>query len=171
MKKLLAVILAGLIISWFISGCSTSPVYMIAARATSENDVSTIALPELSGREDIITLARETGESLGYKIAGVSTEKMISMTMSSDSAVKKLLLPGGTRTMIIVMAPFKEAADNYKEKCPPELFNENTYREHLAVKIFLRHTGYWGAGSKEEGAKLLEQFKESLLAKANATRK
>ena len=171
MKKLLAVSLAGLVISWFISACSTSPVYMIAAKATSGNDDLTISLPELSGRKDIITLARETGESLGYNINGGSTEKMISMTMSSDSAVKKLLLPGGTKTMIIVMTSFQEGADNYKEKCPPELFNENTYHEYLAVRIYLRHTGYWGAGSREEGAKLLEQFKESLLAKANATRK
>jgi hypothetical protein len=173
MKRFLIMLL---IILSFVSGCSLSPAYIVAGRVTGGHDKIVISLPELADRNDIIKISKETGESFGFNIIKIygndgNIEQGIVMKISSESPLKKFILPVGTDTNIAVYKPSQRLAENYKQKCPAELFDENTYRQHRAVLIYLEHSGLWGTGGKEEATKLLEQFKDKLLAKASAASK
>ncbi len=163
-----------LILIAFMHACSLSPAYLIAGRVTGDQDKIVISVPELGDRPDVIKIARETGESFGYEIIKEihhegSIEQGVLMRISSESALKKFMLPAGTTTTIGVFKPSQRLAENYKQKSALGAFDENIYRQHAAVHIYLDHSGLWGTGGKEEATKMLEQFKSSLLARANAT--
>jgi hypothetical protein len=173
MKGLVSIILLVLIL---VSGCSLSPAYLVAGRVTGGHDKIMITVPELADRNDIIKIAKETGESFGFTIIkevgnDENIEQGIVMKISSESTLKKFILPVGTDTTIVVLKPSHKLAANYKQKCPAESFSEIIYRQHLAPAIYLEHSGLWGTGGKEEATKLLGQFKDSLVARASAASK
>jgi hypothetical protein len=176
MRKFLKPMLAAYVILLcsLMGGCSTSPAYVVATRVTQDKNEFFRSFPELTERENILKIAEETGESLGYKsIGAISTVYFngLGLKVSTDNEVKKILLPGGTTTRIRISCPKPSALAEFKKNVVRESIGEQDYQKMTTLCIYLEHKGYWGAGGKEEAERIFNEFIDKFLERARVEKK
>ena len=159
----------------FLTGCGLSPVYLMASGLTQDKNEFERSFPELTERPDILQVAEETGKSLGYKSWGVYTYKDYFQSLilrgSSDSAAKEALLPGGTETEIRITKPTPRYLAENKERIKMNeaagiKTPERTIQIMTALRIEMKHKGYWGAGGKQEAERVFNEFVDKFLERA-----
>jgi hypothetical protein len=151
------------------AGCGVSPAYLVATRATQEKNVFFRSFPELTARENILKVAEETGKSLGYTSTGViNTDYFdaLGLKVSSDSAAKDMLLPGGTKTQIKITCPRPRALAEFRKNAGRAQIDAEAYQRMTTLCIELEHKGYWGAGGKEEAERVFNRFIDKFLERA-----
>jgi hypothetical protein len=163
--------LCGILLCSLINGCGFSPAYVAATRATQDKSNLIRFFPELTQREDILRIAEETGQSLGYQSKGMySTDYFEGLILKaySDNLMKQIVLPGGTVIQINVRRPTPAGLALFKQKSFSERQDETEFQRNTTLFIKMEHRGYWGAGGQENVEKIFNEFIDKFMERADA---
>jgi hypothetical protein len=161
MLKTIKIIWVFIVLSMLINAINGCTIGMIGSMATHESGFCTIKVPEVGAKENILTIAEETGKELGYKIYG-KTDNGITLQYGTPMLASMAL--GSTRMYNITVTK------GIKMQIPANLPIDKKLAEmQKELTITVVSVGDYGAGGAQHAEKLGNEFKEKLLQRINQT--
>lgn len=158
----------------FIPGCALSPAAHIAGSIAGGANSARIYIPEIANRDNILELAVEVAESMGfsrnnpgkalrdlYKLVPDMTES-VSLSKKS-SPIMEVIAAHNVSYMLTISrqsAKTRKLAQELKAQGRSDEFIERTN----ALMVDIMTSGTFGGGNAES---ILKAFKEKLLARIN----
>lgn len=142
------------------TGCA---ITSLVSSATRKAGSFSLEVPGLGKREDILNLAEEVGEDLGYKATGKSPN---SITLSHETPFITSMVVGIARRYMIMVV---KSPDIDIPNIPVHVEKIKEIQEKLTITVI--SVGDFGAGGLKHAEKLANEFKDKLLARAMIPRR
>jgi|GEM_PF-4638796 len=163
-------ILALVLLSGHIfSGCAIFPAAVIPGVAAHQHSLAETDIPELAGHEDLMRMAAEVGESLGYEISLKTDHALVLVYQTLDI---RGMVTGEIDSLKLFVTRIEVADPASRGLTPPQIVASLLQGKEPArftcesVRLAFYGEGVYTSMRPESVRQLLDEFKNQLLARA-----
>lgn len=156
-----------------LSGCCLTPAAVIPGVAVHQHSLAETDIPELAGHANLMQLAAEVGDSLGYEVSQKSDHGLVLVYQTEEF---RGMVTGEIDSLKLFVTRIESADPASRRLTPPQIVArllEGKEPRRFAcesVRLAFYGEGVYTSMRPERVQQLLDEFKNQLLARAQGER-